>query len=211
MSPARRGRAQDGKGVERAPRSTLEVRTLRASDWARIEELFGARGACGGCWCMAWRLARKDWEAGRGEGNRRALKRLVERGKADGVLALAAGHAVGWCSVGPRADFVALESKRSLATDWDERTWSVTCFFVTKEWRKRGLGKRLLTTAVKLAKQRGATRVEGYPAALPKAGGDLPGAFAWTGLPQVFERCGFERLAKTPGKRPIYVRALAAR
>ncbi len=195
----------------RVPRTAVEVRPLRASDWARLEELFGARGACGGCWCMAWRLGRKDWEAGRGAPNRRALKRLVERAEAHGVLALADGRAVAWCSVGPRADFGALASKRSLATDWDARTWSVTCFFVEKEWRKRGLGKRLLETAVKLAKQRGATRLEGYPAALPKAGGDLPGAFAWTGLPQVFERAGFERLAKTPGKRPIYVRALGRR
>ncbi|NOT31781.1 MAG: GNAT family N-acetyltransferase [Planctomycetes bacterium] len=190
------------------PRAAVEVRPLRVSDWARLEELFGARGACGGCWCMAWRLGRKDWEQGRGEENRRALKRLVERGAASGVLALANGHALGWCSVAPRADFVALATKRSLATDWDERTWSVTCFFVTKEWRKRGLGKRMLEEAVTLARRRGATRVEGYPAVPPKAGGELPGAFAWTGLPQVFERCGFERLAKTPGKRPIYVRAL---
>ena len=58
--------------------------------------------------------------------------------------------------------------------------------------------------------------VDGVEAAEPlgvatvtvRAGGELPGAFAWTGLPQVFERCGFERLGKTPGKRPIYVRAL---
>lgn len=192
-------------------RATVEIRPLARADWARLEVLFGARGACGGCWCMAWRLARKDWEQGRGEGNRRALKRLVARGAAKGVLALAAGRAVGWCSVGPRADFVALAAKPSLATDWDERTWSVTCFFVAREWRKRGLGKRLLAQAVALARRHGAARVEGYPAVPPRAGGELPGAFAWTGLPQVFERCGFERLARTPGKRPIYVRALGRR
>jgi GNAT superfamily N-acetyltransferase len=195
--------------ASRSPRGpTPSVRALVPSDWARLEELFGARGACGGCWCMAWRLGRADWEAGRGEPNRRALKRLVERGRATGVLALAGERAVGWCSVGPRAEFVALESKRSLATDWDERTWSVTCFFVAKEWRKRGLGKRMLAKALALAREHGATRVEGYPAVPPKDGGDLPGAFAWTGLPQVFEACGFERLPKTSGKRPIYVRAL---
>jgi len=195
----------------RARRPKLEVRALRASDWPALEALFGARGACAGCWCMAWRLQRAAWEAGRGEGNRRAFKKLVEREQALGALALAEGRAVGWCSVGPRADFVALETKRSLVTAWDARTWSVTCFFVAKDWRKRGLGKRLLAVAVVVAKQHGATRLEGYPVPPPKAGGELPAVFAWTGLPQVFERCGFERLAKTPGKRPIYVRALARR
>ena len=55
----------------------------------------------------------------------------------------------------------------------------------------------------------GATRVEGYPASLPKKGGELPAAFAWTGLPSVFEACGFTRLADAPAKRPIYVKSLA--
>lgn len=191
-----------------ASRPAVDVRPLAPADWDLLAELFGARGACGGCWCMAWRLGRSEWEAGRGEPNRRALRRLVTRGQALGALAVAEERAVGWCSVGPRADFTALAQKRALATDWDARTWSVTCFFVHKEWRQRGLGKRLLETAVGLARAHGATRVEGYPAALPRDGSALPAAFAWTGLPQVFERAGFERLTETPGKRPIYVRKL---
>lgn len=194
--------------MKRAP---FSVRPVRSSDWDRITALFGERGACGGCWCMAWRLSRQRWEAGRGAPNRRALRRLVRGGAPLGVLAVQGERAVGWCSAAPRADFVALESKRSLATDWDERTWSVTCFFVAKDWRKRGLGRRLLDGAVRLARAHGATRLEGYPAAPPRAGGDLPAAFAWTGLPAVFERCGFRPMAKTPGKRPIYVRALTRR
>lgn len=194
--------------MARAQPPAIEVRPLRPSDWSALETLFGERGACGGCWCMAWRLVPKEWEAGRGMKNRRALKKLVAAAEPIGVLALDAGRAVGWCSTGPRADFQALKTKRSLATDWDERTWSVTCFFVDKAWRRRGLGKRLLEAAVLLAKKHGATRVEGYPAPLPKSGDDLPSAFAWTGLPQVFRRAGFRSLAKVPGKRPIYVRRL---
>jgi len=193
----------------RSPR--LEVRALEAGDFAALEQLFGARGACGGCWCMAWRLPHKIWEERRGDLNKRALRKLVQSGKASGVLAFAGGRAVGWCSVGPRADFVGLEAKRSLATDWDERTWSVTCFYTEKEWRGQGLGRALLAAAVELAKRHGATRIEGYPASPPKDGGDLPPAFAWTGLPSVFERCGFRPLADTPGKRPIYVKRLKQR
>lgn len=197
--------------MARNTRTAASVRPLAKSDWPLVEALFGERGACGGCWCMAWRLEHKAWEQGRGARNRRTLKRLVESGSASGVLAVAGGRAVGWCSAGPRADFHALETKRSLATDWDERTWSVTCFFVDKAWRRKGLGERMLRAAAELAKKRAATRVEGYPAALPKDGGDLPSAFAWTGLPQVFERAGFRPLADTPGKRPIYVKTLSRR
>ena len=160
---------------------------------------------------MAWRRARADFERGKGDGNRRALKRRVESGAPLGVLAIAQGRAVGWCSTGPRADFAALERMRSLATDWDERTWSVTCFLVDKAWRRRGLGQRLLDGAVRLAGRNGAACIEGYPAAIPKGGEDLPAVFAWTGLPKVFERCSFELMEKTPGKRPIYRRSLARR
>ncbi len=160
---------------------------------------------------MAWRLGQKDWEARRGAENRAAFRRLVRAGKASGTLALAGGEAVGWCSAAPRADFAGLASKRSLATAWDERTFSVTCFFIARGWRGKRIAERLLRAAVQLARERGATTIEGYPAATPEDGGRLPAAFAWTGLPRIFERCGFERLRETPGKRPIYVRRLTRR
>ena len=187
----------------------IVVRPLTRKDWPHLRELFGERGACGGCWCMAWRLPNKEWEARRGEKNRRAFQRLVTSGKAKGVLAFSGGEPVGWCSVGPRAEFQALDTKRSLATEWDENTWSVTCFFLRRDWRDKGVGSRMLEAAVKLARENGARRVEGYPVVPTKGfGGKMPGAFAWTGLPKMFARKGFRKLAKTPGKRPIYVRGL---
>lgn len=157
---------------------------------------------------MAWRLRHKAWQAGRGAANRAALQALVQSGKARGALALVGDDAVGWCSAAPRADFEGLAAKPSLATDWDARTWSVTCFFLARGWRGRGLAKQLLNGAVELARSEGATRIEGYPAPLPKQGGRLPATFAWTGVAPVFESCGFRLLAEPPGKRPIYVRNL---
>ena len=222
-------RAQSGRN----PR--LLVRPLERTDWPAIERLFGERGACAGCWCMAWRVPQKAWEAQRGAANRRAFRKLVMTGRASGVLAFArdganaggqragsgarrassppalAGEPVGWCSVAPRADFAGLATRRSLATDWDERTWSVTCFFIAKGWRGRGVAGRLLRAAVALARERGASRIEGYPAAPPQAGGALPAAFAWTGVPSVFEQAGFARSKDAPGKRSIYMRVLGRR
>ena len=62
------------------------------------------------------------------------------------------------------------------------------------------------------ARRRGATRIEGYPVVPTEGfGAKMPGAFAWTGLPQVFERKRFRALAEVPGKRPIYVRRLLQR
>ena len=185
------------------------MRALGPGDWPAVEVLFGERGACGGCWCMAWRLPNREWEEKKGASNKRAFKRLVTTGRAQGSLAFAGREAVGWCSVGPRADFKGLERKRSLVTDWDERTWSVTCFFIHKSWRGRGVAAKLLEEAVRVAREHGATRVEGYPQAVTKGfGGKLTATFAWTGVPRIFEQRRFTKLAKTPGKRPIYVRRL---
>ena len=153
---------------------------------------------------MAWRRPGREWEEHRGASNRRAMQRLVASDTPPGLLAFAGSEAVGWCSVAPRADFRSLETKRSLATDWDATTWSITCFFVRKDWRGKGVGDALLAGAVRFARERGARALEGYPAVPTK--GALPSAFAWTGLPSMFERAGFERLAQTPGKRPIYAK-----
>ena len=59
--------------------SPLRVRPLRRNDFGVIERLFGARGACGGCWCMAWRseFGGKRWRAQLGEPNKVAFARMV--------------------------------------------------------------------------------------------------------------------------------------
>ncbi|MCI0409351.1 MAG: N-acetyltransferase, partial [Acidobacteria bacterium] len=63
-----------------ASAKSLRLRFLPATKerWADLEALFGERGACGGCWCMAWRLPRAQYQAGKGEKNRRALMKLVK-------------------------------------------------------------------------------------------------------------------------------------
>lgn len=189
----------------------IRVRELAPADWPLLEALFGERGACGGCWCMAWRLRSKDWEARKGARNKAALRRLVREGRAQGCLAFDSEELVGWCSVGPRADFLRLTAMRSLATGAGEGCWAVTCFFVPRHQRGAGVASALLDGAIRLARTRGAAALEGYPAVPYEAmGRRLPGAFAWTGLPQMFERACFARV-DAPGRRPVYRLTLGRR
>ena len=67
--------------------------------WADFETLFGERGACGGCWCMLWRLNRKEFENQKGAGNRKAMKAIIEAGHIPGILAFFKKQPVAWCSV----------------------------------------------------------------------------------------------------------------
>jgi len=49
----------------------LEFHPLTPERWRDLESLFGPRGACGGCWCMFWKLPRREFSRRKGEGNRR--------------------------------------------------------------------------------------------------------------------------------------------
>jgi GNAT superfamily N-acetyltransferase len=184
----------------------VRIRPVRPDDWPAIVELFGDRGACGGCWCMYWRLPRggKLWEEVKGRKNRDRFRRLVKAGKVHAVMAFAGERPVGWCCFGPRSTFPRLETVRALRRDWSETTWSIVCFYLPSRWRGAGMGTRLLAAAAREAFARGAREIEGYPV-VPKRG-RIPAAFAWTGVPAMFERAGMTKLRRRGASRPIYVR-----
>jgi len=182
-----------------------EVHPLTPERWADFEKLFGKNGACAGCWCMWWRLPAAQWRAQKGAGNRRAIQKLVQTGTAPGLLAYAGGQAVGWCAVAPRKDYVRFAKSRVLAPVDDKPVWSVTCFFVARAWRRRGVTRLLLKAAAIFARKRGATVLEGYPTE-PKR--DQPDAFVYTGLASVFRKAGFKEVARRSSSRPIFRRNL---
>ncbi|MFN0059601.1 MAG: GNAT family N-acetyltransferase [Planctomycetota bacterium] len=203
----------DKSAAAKARSARTRVRPITPSDWNVVEQLFGARGACGGCWCMYWRVrGGKIWDAQKGDGNRRAFKQLIERGAVTGSIAFCGDEPVGWCCIGPKQDFLRLAKSRVLATDAAPRTWAVTCFYIPAKWRNRGVASALLRDVVKLARARGADELEGYPI-VASQGGDtaIPAAFAWTGVPTIFERNGFTRMTRPAGMRPIYLRQLRRR
>jgi GNAT superfamily N-acetyltransferase len=186
--------------------SEVTVHPLTPRRWDDVERLFGERGACAGCWCMWWRLKRSDLERQKGEGNRRAFRRIVESGEAPGLLAYMGGEPIAWCAVAPRERYPTLERSRTLGRVDDRPVWSVTCFFVARPFRRQGITVRLLQAAVEFARRRGARIVEGYPVA-PKSG-TMPGAFAWTGFHEAFRRAGFVEVLRRSRTRPIMRRVL---
>lgn len=74
----------------------LAFRPLTAGNWDDIERLFGKRGASSGCWCMLWRRSPAAFRAGKGDGNRAAMRRLAETGPLPGILAYDGELAIGW-------------------------------------------------------------------------------------------------------------------
>ncbi len=181
--------------------SRLHFHPLTPARWADFEQLFGERGACGGCWCMWRRLKRSEFEKRKGAGNKRAMKAIVRKGDVPGIIAYAGKQPVGWCAVAPRENYGTLERSRILKPVDDHPVWSVVCFFVEKAHRGTGVSVELLRAAVAHAKRHGARIVEGYPVE-PKQD-RMPDAFAWFGLASAFERAGFEEVARRSPTRPI--------
>jgi GNAT superfamily N-acetyltransferase len=175
---------------------------LTPERWPDFEKLFGPRGACGGCWCMFWRRARKEFEAGKGEGHRRAMKALVDGGTVPGILAYAGGEPIGWCSVSPRESFPALANSRIFQPVDDKPVWSVTCLFVHRKFRKKGVSVGLLRAAAAHVKRSGGRMVEGY-AVEAKSDKPIPAAFAWNGTAAAYEKAGFKEVLRRSETRPI--------
>src|SRR5512133_3433607 len=131
--------------------------------WDDLENLFGKNGANAGCWCMFWRLERAMFKKTKGDSNHQILKQIVEASQQPGILAYEDKQAVGWCGIAPREQLLALENSRILKRVDDQPVWSITCFFVTKESRQKGIMEALVKAAVKHAKSHGAKIVEAYP------------------------------------------------
>jgi GNAT superfamily N-acetyltransferase len=180
----------------------LSFKPLTVDHWDDFVSLFGERGACGGCWCMLWRLSRKQFESQKGEANKLAMKAIVDSGEVPGILAYHRGKSVGWCAIAPRSIYSALSRSRILKPVDDRPCWSVACLFVDRSHRKKGVSIGLLRAATEYAKAQGAELVEGYPVE-PKSEKDIPPVFAWTGVPKAFIRAGFKEVARRSPTRPI--------
>jgi GNAT superfamily N-acetyltransferase len=178
----------------------ITTRELTPKLWPALEELFGPNGACGGCWCMFWRLEQGERYADvKGPKAKRRFKALVAKGKAHGILAFDGSLPVGWCAFERRVDLPRLDRAPSLRVDDAERVWSLPCFYVKAGWRGKGVATALVAAAEKALAKRGAEIAEAYPT---RASAGTAAAWIYTGVPSMFEARGFARAdEKTKGKQ----------
>jgi GNAT superfamily N-acetyltransferase len=159
---------------------------------------------------MHFRVSRggKLWEEVKGAKNRKAMKALVESGEQRGCLAFAGDEPVGWVSIGPRQDYLRMNRSRIFKTPYDDGAWSIPCFYIKREWQRRGVSRLLLREAVRLFTSCGATKLLANPIVPSKGPGHtVPSVFAHTGFPQMYEREGFCDATPEGASRRIYLLA----
>ena len=180
----------------------LTFESLNKKNWSKFVQLFGERGACGNCWCMYFRLKKEDFVAGKqNDGNKERMKLLVWDNKPTGVLGFYDGQPVGWCAFAPREDYMKIENSRVHKRIDNMPVWSITCFFIDKEFRRMGISVAMLRGVIDYARTQGIKIIEAYPTIPTKE--PLPDSFAWIGLYKSFERAGFEIADRTSKNRPM--------
>jgi hypothetical protein len=198
----------------------LQFRPVTRDNLADLAAFSEAHGKFRYCSCMRWRLRSTEFSGCTTADRARRLERLVRDGMPVGVLAYASTRArvrregrtrsawkpyanppgtaaeatpVGWCSIAPRETYAGLERYKGLARVDDTPVWSVTCFFIDRNWRRQAVTLGLLRAAVEYAAASGARVVEVYPV---EPG---PRLYTYMGSPSTFQRAGF-RDVTPPGR-----------
>ena len=168
------------------------VRSLDASTWPDFARLVERHhGVWGGCWCMAFHpdgVGRTKTPAQ----NRAAKERRVRVGCAHAALVYDGDDCVGWCQFGPSDELPRIKNQRAYLAGFHELPdWRITCFFVDKDHRGRGVASAALEGALREIARLGGGSVESYPE--DAAGRQVSGSFLHNATVSLFEGHGFER------------------
>ena len=175
----------------------LAIHPLTPDLWPALEDLFGTQGPVSRCWCMYWRIG-NDYRKSPSAANKSEFCELVKSGPPPGLLAFDGDLAVGWCQLTPRADLPWLDRTWRLKRVDDVPVWSLSCFYVRKGYRKKGVMSALIAAALDAARRAGAPALEAYP-----LDAKLTPSASSTGYVSTFARAGFKVVARHVPPRPI--------
>ena len=170
--------------------SDYVIRPLDAQTWDAFADLAARHnGVWNGCWCTAFhpKLPEKPNSAA----DTRAYKeRLVRGGRAHAALVFDGDVAAAWCQFGSAAELPCIyhlkEYNAGLVSEPDYR---LTCFFVDRDYRRKGVAAVALAGALDLIAEAGGGVAEAYPH--DTQGQKTSGSFLYNGTRSLFEQAGF--------------------
>jgi len=187
--------------------SDLTVRALDRDTWDAFADLVERHnGIFGGCWCTYFQTMHdeKTFDA---SSNRELKERLVREGRAHAALVFDGDVAVGWAEFGTCTELPNIYHRKQYDAENDRYPdYRITCLFVDKRYRRRGLTGLALAGALELIARAGGGVVEGYPH-------DPEGrrvAVLYNGTRSLFERAGFELVRRKGQRNTVMRRAVAA-
>lgn len=174
---------------------TLTTRCLDDATWDDFAKLVEKHnGVWGGCWCMAFHI---EGVLGKRtpEMNRADKRRRVREDRAHAALVYAGSDAVGWCQFGRPDELPRIKFKKAYEKELTKLPdWRITCFFVDRDHRHRGVADAALKGALREIARLGGGIVESYPQDVE--GRSVSGSFLYNATTAMFERQGFRRMQR---------------
>ena len=167
------------------------VRALTPETWDAFAALVEKHnGIFGGCWCI-W-FHPDGPERGQGyEGNRRLKRTYVEQGRAHAALVFDGDQAVAWCQYGTPEELPNMKHRKDYESAGDPPPdYRLTCIFIDRDYRRKGLTSIALHGALDLIAQASGGVVEGYPQDLSD-GRRVGNSFLYNSTRALYERAGF--------------------
>jgi GNAT superfamily N-acetyltransferase len=166
------------------------VKALEESTWSAFADLVeNSDGFPSGCWCMGFHPEGVGKDTTAALNRERKLAR-VGAGTTHAALVFEGDLCVGWCQFGSPEELPRIKSRAAYEkTVTAPPDWRVTCFYVRKGHRRRGVSADALAGALDLIAGLGGGVVEGYP----EPAGSVPAGFLFNGALSTYEQLGFTR------------------
>ena len=166
------------------------VRPLAPATWDAFADLAERHnGVWGGCWCT-WFHTMHDEKTFDAADNRALKERLVNEGRAHAALVFAGDEAVAWCQFGSPQELPNMKHRKEYEAELDRLPdYRLTCFFVDKRYRRRGVSALALQGALDQIAKAGGGVVEAYPQ--DTGGKKITASFLYSVTRSLFEQAGF--------------------
>lgn len=151
------------------------------------------------CYCHFYEVpVAIEWTSLTAAQNRIAMQARIEVGEMEGFLAFAEGEPVGWLNAQPRHKLPhCFDRMRVAATPLPCAPYeaaAIVCFIIGPGWRRHGVARALLASAISSLAVRGFVLVDAFPF---KAGDSVTAADHYHGALSMFTAAGFAPLAES--------------
>jgi GNAT superfamily N-acetyltransferase len=186
------------KAVKAKVKTDFVIKPLDAATWSDFEALVERnKGLFSNCWCTYFHLL-PDPPERKVLGNHEFKKKLVEAGHSHAALVFDGNEAVAWAQFGTVTELPNIHHRKQWEAETEERPdYRITCLFVDKRYRQKGLTAIAVQGALSLIAQQGGGLVEAYPHDLAdkkKAGKKVSSSFLYNATRTMYEREGFTYL-----------------
>lgn len=170
--------------------SEYAIRPLGVATWDAFVDLADRHnGVWNGCWCTWFHPACAE-KGQTPEGNRAYKERLVREGRAHAALVFDGDVAVAWCEYGSPVELPHIYHLKEYTAGLDQvPDFRLTCFFVDRNYRRKGVAAVALRGALDLIARSGGGVVEAYPQ--DTRGQRTSGSFLYNGTRSLFEKADF--------------------